>query len=113
MLAHTPITEAIGLMKMHGISQLPVIDEGELKGVLHEKLVLEAALKSGNITAKAGDLADNNYCTIDRHTRIKVATDLLRKTRIALVYDKQDLVRVLTRIDIIAHVARQTAATNS
>jgi cystathionine beta-synthase len=99
-------TEAIGLMKVHGISQLPVLRDGQVIGVIHERALLEAALRSGPKVARAGELADNNYCTVSTEADLAVVTDLLRKVRIALVLEDNELKHVLTRIDIIDHVAR-------
>jgi len=102
------VSEAIGLMKLHGISQLPVTEAGQVVGVLHESRLLEAALRSGPSARTAGALADKNYCTVDLDTEIAVVTDLLRKVKIALVLDDGKLNGVITRIDIIDHVARVT-----
>ena len=98
--------EAIGLMKLHGISQMPVTDGDAVVGVIHEKNLLEAALRSGPGAESVGDLADNGYCTVSRSTEAVVLSDLMRKFRIALVYEGGSMVGVLTRIDLIDHVAR-------
>lgn len=99
-------TEAIGLLKMHGISQMPVLRDGQVVGIIHERHLLEVALRSGPVQARVGELADNNYCTVGLDTEVSVLTDLLRKVRVALVMEGRELRAVLTRIDIIDHVAR-------
>jgi len=113
---HDPITvdasvgvrEAIGLMRLHGVSQLPVLDGGKVCGVLHEKRLLEAASKPGPSAAEtAGKYADNNYCTVDLDTEVSVVTDLLRKVKIALVLDAEDrIINLVSRIDLLDHIAR-------
>ena len=102
----TPATQAIGLLKMHGISQMPVINGEKVIGIIHEKHMLEIALSQRGATQTAGDLADHNYCTVTPETEITVLSDLLRKFRIALVFEDNALKGVLTRIDIIDHIAR-------
>jgi cystathionine beta-synthase len=118
-LGRAPITvpdtlaasEAIGLLKQHGISQVPVLRDGRVVGVLHERTLLEAALKPKSGAApRAGELATHDYCVVDRTTDVAVLSDLLRRTRIALVMEGEALVSVLTRIDLIDHVARRTTA---
>jgi cystathionine beta-synthase len=106
------LTEAIGLMRLHGISQLPVMRGAAVVGVLHERRLLSEALKPGRAsTQRAGDLADNNYCVVELGTEVTVVTDLLRKARIALVLNEERaLTGVLSRIDIIDHIARCTGA---
>ena len=105
----TLATEAIGLLKVHGISQVPVMREGRVLGVLHERTLLEAALRTGPHTARASELATHDFCVVDRQTEVAVLADLLRKVRTALVMEDDVLVAVLTRIDVIDHVARRTA----
>jgi cystathionine beta-synthase len=100
------IPEAIGLMRLHGVSQLPVFEDKRVMGILHENRLLDAALKTGRKVGKAGDLADNNYCTVDPETQVSVLTELLRKVRIALVIEEDEVTAVLTHIDVIDHVAR-------
>lgn len=103
------VAEAIGQFKLHGISQLPVTRNGHVVGMLHEKALLEQALKPGGATRRAGDLADANYCTVDLDTELATVTDLLRRAPIALVLGADRKVTgVLARIDIIDHLARLT-----
>ena len=87
---------------------MPVERDGKVIGIIHEKHLLEAALNRGPSVARAGDLADHNYCTVNRDTEVSVLSDLLRKHRIALVFDEGDLAGCITRIDLIDHVARVT-----
>jgi cystathionine beta-synthase len=101
--------EAIGLMKLHGISQVPVLRAGEVVGVLHETALLEAALKSGHRGQSVAELAEMNYCTVDATTEITLLTDLLRKTKIALILEDGKLKGVITRIDVLDHVAKLTS----
>jgi cystathionine beta-synthase len=104
--ASTTATEAIGVMKVHGISQMPVTNDGSVVGVIHEKSLLESALRSGPGPHRVGDLADNGYCTVSRSTEVVVLSDLMRKFRIAMVFEGGKMIGVLTRIDLIDHVAR-------
>jgi cystathionine beta-synthase len=102
----TIATEAIGLLKLNGISQVPVLRDGKVLGVLHEKNLLEAALKQSPVSARAGDLATHDFCVVDRSTEVSVLSGLLRQFRIALVMEHDELTAVVTRIDLIDHIAR-------
>ena len=99
--------EAIGLLKQHAISQVPVLRDGRVVGILHERTLLESALKPGT-PGRAGELATHDYCVVERTTDVAVLSDLFRKTRVALVMQGEALLAVLTRIDVIDHVARVT-----
>ena len=101
----TRLLGAIQLMKEHGISQVPVLESGRLIGLIHERALLERALDTQAHSLTVGDLTDSDYCTVDDKTDVSVLTDLLRSCRVALVMDGVQLVDVLTRIDIIDHIA--------
>lgn len=105
----TRLSEAIGLMKLHGISQFPVLKDGQVVGCIHEAALLERALRTGQKDVRVSEVADMNYCTVDMNTEVSVVTDLLRKMRLALVLDGSRLTGVLTRIDILDHVSHLTA----
>jgi cystathionine beta-synthase len=114
----TPITvedtvkaaEATGLLRLNGISQVPVLRDGKVVGILHERSLLDTALRGGAAHVRAGDLADHNFCTVGNDTEVAVLSDLLRKHRIALVYQDSELRGVLTPIDLIDHLARVSGA---
>ena len=103
------VTEAIGMLKTHGISQMPVMDDGKVLGVIHENALLEEALARKPLPARAGELADQRYCTVSKDTEITVLSDLLRQQPVALVFDGDEVVSVLTRIDVLDHIARTQA----
>ncbi|MBX2798956.1 MAG: pyridoxal-phosphate dependent enzyme, partial [Myxococcales bacterium] len=105
----TEASEAIGLLKMHGISQVPVMRDGKVIGMLAEANLLAAALKQGPSTARAGELATMDFCVVDSNTEVTVLSDLMRKVRAALVMEGDELKAVITRIDVIDHVARKTS----
>jgi len=106
----TPATEAIGLLKMHGISQVPVLRSGKVIGILHERTLLEAALSARPVSARAGELATHDFSVVDRTTEVSVLSGLLRKVHAVLVMEGDALIGILTRIDLIEHIARRTGA---
>jgi cystathionine beta-synthase len=103
------LAEAIGLLRLHGISALPVMRGDQVVGVIHENRLLEAALANNRAELLCGDLADASYCTVGVDTEVAVLSDLMRSVRLALVLDEGKLISVLSRIDIIDHVARRTS----
>ncbi len=104
------VTEAVGVLKLHGISQVPVVGgDGKLVGVLFEKRVLEKALEGGPQTAIVGDILDMSYCTVDGATEISVLTELFRRFKVAVVLgDNRAPIDIITRIDLIDYISRST-----
>ena len=104
------VSEVIGVLKLHGISQVPVINDGQLKGVVFEKRVLERALEGNKADIPVEDLVDASYCTVDRDTEITVLTELFRRFKVAIVLDdKKHPVDIITRIDLIDFISETSA----
>lgn len=106
------LAEVIGLLKLHGVSQVPVVDAGKVTGVLSESRLLERALNTG-AAARAGqnvrDLAESNYCTVDEATEITVLTELFKRAKTAFVIDGEGKpYDIITRIDLIDYIASQS-----
>jgi cystathionine beta-synthase len=100
------VSAAIGKLKAHGISQMPVLADGKVLGMIHERALLEEALARKPVASRVGDLADQRYCTVAADTEITVITDLLRQVPVALVFDGDAFNGVLTRIDVLDHISR-------
>ena len=110
--ASSHVTEVVGLLKLHGVSQLPVMDGDQLLGIISEKQILERALQGERANATVGTLAQPNYCTVNAQTDISVLTDLFRRFKVAIVLDDGQPTDIITRIDLIDHIS-QRAGTKS
>lgn len=102
------IAEAIALFKQHGISQLPILENNHVVGVLAERTLLKCALESDSMDAPVRDLADVDYSTVDPGTEVSVLIELFRRYRLAIVYQNQQPVDIITRIDLIDYISRIT-----
>lgn len=105
------LAEAVGVLKLHGISQVPVVGENGLVGVLFEKRLLERALEGvASADSQAGQLVDVNYCTVDMETEVTVLAELFRRFKVAIVLDDQrKLADIITPIDLIDYISRTTS----
>jgi len=104
--AKSSVPEVIGLLKLHGVSQLPVMDGKKLVGIISEKQLLERALQGDRTKSTVGDLAQSNYCTVDAATSIAVLTDLFRRFKVAIVLNNGTPSDIITRIDLIDHISQ-------
>lgn len=101
------VPEVIGVLKLHGISQVPVVLEGKLQGVVFEKRLLERALQRDRDDVPVADLVDASYCTVDGDTEVSVLTELFRRFKVAIVLDEQNCpVDIITRIDLIDYISQ-------
>lgn len=105
--ASSTVTEVIGRLKLHGISQVPVVDEGgKLLGIITETRLLERALRGGSSEVPVRELVEANYCTVDRNTEVSVVTELFRRSKVAFVVENQRPVDIITRIDLIDYISK-------
>ena len=108
------VAEVIGLMKIHGVSQVPVVHDGKVVGVLHESRLLERALDtavSQRGSGDVGELAEANFCTVDADTDVGVLTELFKRAKVAFLIgpDGRPL-DIITRIDLIDYISNVTHA---
>ncbi len=108
--AGAKVAEAIGFLKLHGISQVPVLRDGRLVGMLFDKRLLERALEGGKADVPVGDLVEASYCTVDAETEITVLAELFRRFKVAVVLGEDHApIDIITRIDLIDYMSRATA----
>ncbi len=105
--ANSSVTEVVGLLKLHGVSQLPVMDGDKLLGIISEKQLLERALQGARANVQVGTIAQSNYCTVSADTDISVLTDLFRRFKVAIVLKNGQPSDIITRIDLIDHISQK------
>ncbi len=104
------VTEVIGVLKVHGVSQVPVTDGARVLGILTESRLLERALTGNRGDIEVRDLVESTYFTVDESTEVGVVTELFKKAKVAIVMEGGDLTDIITRIDLIDYIARVTGA---
>jgi len=102
------LRNVIGLMKEHGISQVPVIEKGRLSGLLSELDLLNFLLKDpGKMETPIDGLVEADYATVTPETKIKLLRTIFNEAKIVCVLERDDLVGVITKIDLIEYLAQR------
>jgi cystathionine beta-synthase len=101
------VRDVIAKLKDHGISQIPVVRDGKLLGLVTEVALLRY-LASGehSLGSPVADLAESDYATVSPNTGVEAVQNLLGEARIAIVLDGDEIVGVITKIDLIEYLAR-------
>ncbi len=106
--ANARVREVIDMMKSHGISQLPVTEGGKLRGMVHEVDLLRHLVKgSGTLDSSIGGLVESDYATVTPATKVELLKGVLSDAKIALVVDKETVLGVVSKIDLIDYLARK------
>ena len=94
------IRESIEKMKKSGISQMPVIDNAHIVGLVSESTLLDA-LMSGK-SKRINEIMEETPPTVSKTASIKVISSLLRHYPVVLVSDSGKLVGLITKADLLA-----------
>ncbi len=71
--AAAPVRDVIETMKRHGISQLPVLEHGKLRGMVQEVDLLRHLVKgSGTLDSSIADLIESDYATVTPATKVEL-----------------------------------------
>lgn len=101
------VVEAVEILKAHNYSQAPVMHGESLLGILTEKSLLHHSIKGYAAQESVKELVDMDFCVVHADTELYVLTELFSRFETALVYnDEKKPTDIITRIDLIDHMAR-------
>jgi cystathionine beta-synthase len=104
------LRNVIGLMKEHDISQIPVMDRGRLSGLVSELDLLNYLLQNpGSMDVPVDELIEADYATVTPQTKIKLLKNIFNEAKLVCVLERDDLVGVITKIDLIEYLASKRA----
>ena len=98
----TPFAAVIEQMKHHGISQLPVIHDGRMQGMISEVDLLNALIeKRAELGTAIAGFLDNNFALVESQNRTSLLSQLFSQGKVVIVEDQGEVVGILTKIDFI------------
>ncbi|MCX5515539.1 cystathionine beta-synthase [Kaistia algarum] len=103
------LSTAYARMRSADVSQLPVIEHGQLVGILDESDVLNSLHISHegsgpSFAAKVADAMVTTLNTLPANAPIEALLPVFERNEVAIVMDGQDFVGLITRMDLINHV---------
>jgi cystathionine beta-synthase len=103
------VRDVIATLASRGISQLPVVEHGKLKGIVAEVDLLRH-LVSGHKTLDSpiDELIEGDYATVTQNTKLELLQTVLGDAKVAIVEDGDEVVGIVTKIDLIAFLARDS-----
>jgi cystathionine beta-synthase len=105
------LREVVDQMKGLGISQLPVIDDGKLRGIVAEVDVLRALITGGKtFDSPASEVVEDDYATVTPNTKADLLQGVLADAKVAIVKEGDRVVGLVTKIDLIDFLAKHAQA---
>ncbi len=105
----SPLSAVVRQFKQLGISQMPVVDDGKLAGILTESDVLQY-LVSGKYddTTTVAEVMVRVVSTIAMHAEASILPQIFERGEVAIVTDMEKRIKaILTKMDLIELLARR------
>jgi cystathionine beta-synthase len=104
------VKDVVATMKSLGISQLPVLENGKLKGLVAEVDLLRHLVSgAGRLDSPIGSLVESDYATVTPDTKVELLQQVLADAKLAIVTERETVVGIITRIDLIDFLARRSS----
>ena len=93
-------------MKLHDISQLPILDGEKIVGIIDESDILLAITEGGDeaFWKKAGDFMSRNLEAVSPDAHVEEVLPILKKGFVAVVRDESRFYGLITRIDFLSYL---------
>lgn len=96
------LSEALQLMNQHGLSQMPVLDDGNSVGSLREGRVMAKLLNNRELLhAPVSEVMDAPFPVINEGVEVERATKYLKHAPAVLIEEYGRIVGIITRHDVI------------
>jgi cystathionine beta-synthase len=107
------LQQAVELFRHKGISQLPVVDNGALAGILTESDVLHVMLEGqADGSSSIAEIMHRRVSTVGRDADAAMLPQIFERGEVALVVDENRRVEgILTKLDLIDYMTRRPGVT--
>jgi len=105
-----PLSRVIKVLREGGISQVPVTDAaGKPVGIIHEVDILRAYQDgSASQTTRAAQVANDIGGLVHPKARVEELYGVFNADQVAIVYENNRVLAVLSQIDLIDHLSRHS-----
>lgn len=106
--ADEPVLAAYQRMKLYDVSQLPVLGEGRIVGIVDEEDILaEVADNPEHFAEPVTEAMTSRLVTVRPDASIDELTDIFRRGMVAIVMDGEDFLGLITRMDLLNWLRRR------
>ncbi|MSP15247.1 MAG: pyridoxal-phosphate dependent enzyme [Myxococcales bacterium] len=105
------IRKVIGMLKEHGISQVPVLDGDRMVGLLAEVDLLNTLVKAeSKLDDTIDSLVESDYATVTPSTRVVLLRNIFNDAKLVVVQEGDAVSGIITKIDLIEYLAERRVA---
>jgi cystathionine beta-synthase len=108
------LREVVEQMKTLSISQIPVVEKGRMRGIVAEVDLLRALVTGGKtLDSPIAEVVEDDYATVTPNTKVELLQSVLADAKVAIVEDRDEIVGIVTKIDLIDFLAKHKSPTPS
>jgi cystathionine beta-synthase len=100
------VREVIARLKNNGISQVPVLEEGKVLGIVSERDLMEHLLGGRDADAACETCIESTFAVVELSNRVALLSQFFTQDLTVLVMEHGKIVGVITKIDFIDFVSR-------
>ena len=99
---------AYGRMKLYDMSQLPVMREGRIVGIIDEEDILLKVFGHAEVfNQPVADIMESHLVTVAPDAPLPQLIEIFKRGMVAIVVDKGELLGLITRIDLLNWLRRR------
>lgn len=102
------VSDVIAKMKQYDVSQLPVVEDGQLVGMISEVDLLTHLLEGEHRSSEPIErMIDPGPPVVDPDAAVETLADVFLSANAAIVVDRGVVAGIVTKIDVIDHLAKR------
>jgi len=107
--ADETVLAAYQRMKLYDVSQLPVLKDGRIVGIVDEEDILtEVAENPGHFREPVTAAMERHLVTVPPSASIEQLNEIFKRGLVAIVVDGDEFLGLITRIDLLNWLRRKT-----
>ncbi len=106
--ANETVTAAYQRMKLYDVSQLPVLEDGRIVGIVTEEdILLEVYERPEHFAQPVTEAMERNLVTLSPNDPVGKLKDIFERGMVAIVVDGEEFLGLITRIDLLNWLRRR------
>jgi cystathionine beta-synthase len=106
--AAEPILAAYRRMKLYDVSQLPVMQDGRIIGIVDEEdILLPVVANPSHFNEPVSSIMATHLVTVPKNASIAHLMEIFRRGMVAIVMDGEEFLGLITRIDLLNWLRRR------
>jgi cystathionine beta-synthase len=106
--ADETVLAAYQRMKLYEVSQLPVMEDGRIVGIVDEEdILMEVVDNPGHFDEPVTEAMESHLVTVPPDAPIEKVVDILKGGRVAIIVDGEEFLGLVTRIDLLNWLRRR------